>query len=136
VLTWIQSLLKSNEDAGAAIGEWNKVSGGNGDLVGAKAQAVKQLLDNFPRKGLDLLLKHVSVHGWDNSVFTEDALGSRKLLPSQSFSMRGGKEWTKRARTSPESCIMTVEYMIRKFETTPKRLRLKPPKAAWEDAWA
>jgi hypothetical protein len=135
VLTWIQALLKSQEDGLSVMRDWNRVASENGELVGHKALAVKQLLETFPRKGLDLLLKHVSEYGWEASAFTEDALGSKKLLPNQSFRTTGGKEWSRRARTCNESCVMAVEYMIKKFEATPQRLRVKPPKGAWEDAW-
>ena len=67
------------------IKTWNKSAAKSMQLVGAKAQGVKNVMEKAEKDTIDLIKKHVSMHGWDKCALNEDILASKKVWPGQHF---------------------------------------------------
>ena len=50
-------------------------------ITGSKASDLRLLVESLDRHVLDLLMDHVSRHGWSNAWTSEDNLASKKLYP-------------------------------------------------------
>jgi len=84
IMTWVvvlTNLKKHGEDAASVVRQHNAQNARLGQLVGAKAQAVKNILDSLPSEALAVVVSHVQRLGWDDCVFSDDSLSSKKYLP-------------------------------------------------------
>lgn len=135
VLTWcitLQKLKTSGEaDVSNIMKQWNSQSTKNHALVGAKSTSVKNLLELADAKVLDAILECVSRHGWENSPFSEDSFGTRKMFPGQHWRI-GGKAWTDRCVITPESCLSMVLHIIAVHGSCPPAARRKSSKSDME----
>ncbi len=104
-------------------------------LVGAKAVAVKLLLDWMPEPCLKRLQEHVGrVAGFESCATSEDALRSRKLYPGYHFRVLNNKAWANRGKVTEASMLHMFCSMIRTFEDQPVKCRVRPTKAKWKEA--
>ena len=131
VLTWVSALAKTREDPAVVIKAWNARSSRAGQLLWAKAVAVRQILSYMPKTTLRLALEHINKVGWEASVLTDDVLGSKNIYPG--FSWRpSAKEWHARLKVTSESSDILFAYMINKH--TSARQKVKPTRLSWEEA--
>ena len=114
-ITWLlmlQNLRRSGmADASSIIKEWNETSGKGSALIGAKAQAVKLLIEKAPPLAIEFLAAHVSAFGWTGCAFSDDGLGSKKTFPGNVFKhARPG--WSDRCRVNEQVYTIYVEYSV------------------------
>ena len=106
-------------DVPALIKKFNAQSSSAFQLIGAKAQAVRALLEDFPDAALEHLQSHVQAVGWQSCAFTDDALSSKKLLPGHTFRLvSGSKVWTALGKVTEESATLAIEHAVNKFLNT------------------
>ena len=140
-LTWAFSLDKLHRDHGlgdpqAIIKNWNEESSKASHLIGGKAQSVKNVL-SLPKDAKVELFNSVQTLGWDTSPWTDDVLGSKKILPG--FAPRGAsKHWNDRTRTTPSSCVHMIKHITAEYEASPNSRKRKLTKTEAEDVaiWA
>lgn len=139
ILTWVQS-VKQLRDQGLSIDlqsivkKFNVGTPKQRQLVGQKAIAVRNLLEAMPPKALEVIETHVQKMGWDRSVFSDDALGSRKILPN--FVHRNhnlGGSWAKWGKMSEESTLLLLRHVTTVYEGEHEKARRKLTKAELED---
>ena len=111
VLSWVAGLNKLTDDDGEVVREWNAKSAKSNQLVGAKAQTIKYLITLTDKETLDILMKIVSLLGWDGSPFSEDALSSRKIYPGKHF-RSACKAWTNRQEVTMESMNVMFQNIL------------------------
>ena len=85
VITWALSLDKlrqvGDKDAGAIIKEWNNRASRQQQLVGGKAQALKNVLDMMPQEVFtEIVVRAVSEMGWEKSPWSDDAFPTRASI--------------------------------------------------------
>lgn len=136
VMTWVLGLqqLRANGDSDIAtiVKHHNANSSKAGQLAGAKAQAVKNLLEQLPNMALNVLSEHVQSLGWDNCAFSDDCLSSKKYLPGHQF-RRGIGLWIARGKVTKESCELTLRHIIAVHESTSPAMRKKVDRATIEE---
>ena len=86
VITWALSLdklrLAGDKDAGAIIKEWNNRASRQQQLVGGKAQALKNVLDMMPQEVFtEVVVRAVSEMGWEKSPWSDDAFSNKRIYP-------------------------------------------------------
>lgn len=124
VLSWVAGLNKLTDDDGEVVREWNAKSAKSNQLVGAKAQTIKYLITLTDKETLDILMKIVSLLGWDGSPFSEDALSSRKIYPGKHF-RSACKAWTNRQEVTMESMKVMFQNAINHHKKLPVLARRK-----------
>lgn len=67
------------------VKDHNANSSKNGQLVGSKAQAVKNILHSLPSKVRQLIVDYTTEVGYESSPWQDDCLGSKKWLPGFAF---------------------------------------------------
>ena len=95
VIVWSLTLRKLMSSGGqqwaGVVKEWNTMNNKGSQLVGAKATAVKSLLESIPPRVFDLIVAHVSKHTWEKSAFSEEGLATKKMHPGTKVKWeRGG----------------------------------------------
>ena len=114
-VTWTCKLSKLKTSAGladasAAIKEWNSMATRDAALTGGKRTAVLSLL-NIGDAALGILLDYVSTVGPDNSIFTDDCWGNKKVLPG--WEPKGmDTAWSRRLSISDESFRLMLQRLI------------------------
>ena len=135
VLSWVTSLSKLKEDPTDAIRKWSANVSKNQALTGGKSMAVKAVLERMPPTVLAFLLEHVGQCGdYEASALSDDVLGSKRIYPGFVFRCVNGREWTNRGRVTTESLEVTAKWVVGNFLRTPKHIRTRQTKAAWEEA--
>ena len=120
------------EDFNALIKRFNgKVSTGM-QLAGRKAMCVKLLVETWPPATWVVVRDHVGTVGWENSVFSEELLASKKLLPGHQFKAPN-KLWASRSRMSEGSLLLALRRLICDFLKLPKSGRPKITRVAFEE---
>ena len=89
----------------ALVRQYNASSSKFGQLTGAKAASVKNLLESLPREALELVNISVREFGWKSSPFTDDSFSGRKFLPGSQF-RSSHKVWQQRGKVTRDSCIL------------------------------
>ena len=96
-------------DVQALIKKFNGQNTQAFQLTGAKAQAVRALLEDFPPQALKCVQDHVQSVGWQNCGFTDDALSSKKFLPGHVFrNVSGSKTWNAWGKVTVESANLSM----------------------------
>lgn len=120
LVDWVHSLRQLEKRAGdrdtqSIIKTWNGQCTQALQIVGRKAQALKNLWENFPEKALDILTDMVSTFGWEESGWTEEGLASKRILPGYVFRCTTSKSWTARQTVTKESCVLMLERIQRQM---------------------
>lgn len=120
LVDWVHSLRQLEKRAGdkdtqSIIRTWNGQCTQALQIVGRKAQALKNLWGNFPEKALDVLTEMVSTFGWEESGWTEEGLASKRILPGYVFRCTTSKSWTARQTVTKESCVLMLERIHRQM---------------------
>jgi len=120
LVDWVHSLRQlerraGDKDAQSIIKTWNGQCTQALQIVGRKAQALKNLFEHFPEKALDVLTEMVSTFGWEESGWTEDGLASKRILPGYVFRCTTSKTWTARQTVTKESCVLMLERISRQM---------------------
>ena len=84
---------------------------------------------------LDDILDHVQTLGWDNSVWHDDNLSTKKLYPKHQFPARS-KVWQQRLRTTEESMALAVRRLQQCHIRLPEYQRKKPDIAGVDEVSA
>ena len=136
VMTWVLGLqqlrAKGDTDIATTVRHHNATSSKIGQLTGAKAQAVKNLLEQLPSTALTVLSDHVQSLGWESCAFSDDCLSSKKYLPGHQF-RRGTGLWIARGKVTKESCELTLRHIIAVHESTAPALRRKVDRSTIEE---
>jgi hypothetical protein len=136
VLTWVSGILKlkasGDLDVASIVRNHNANSSKNGQLLGPKAQVVKNIVELMPSAALTLLEDHVRNLGWENSAFTDDCLSTKKYLPGHQFRRAGGL-WISRGKVTKESCELMIKHICMVHVMTPSVLRRKVDRANVEE---
>jgi hypothetical protein len=112
-ITWVVALEALHEehgetDAAAVLKVWNASASKQSQIVGGKAQTVKNIMQLMDKGAKVELIKHVAEHGWESCAWTDDVLASKKMYPG--FAPRGGsKLWNERQKITGKSCKLMVE---------------------------
>ena len=73
VISWVVMLGRMTEagdrDVGAILRQWNRDNVKAANVVGAKAQAVKNVLEVASPETKNILVAHVSEFGWEHTMF-------------------------------------------------------------------
>ena len=107
---------------------WNATAPKQHKLMGQKATSMKLLFTAAPTEVLDAIIEHVAKLGWEQSVYTDDNLTSKKLYPGSSFIARG-KKWQARLKVTGQSMALWADYLHARHEETPKYMQKKLPLA-------
>lgn len=67
------------------VKDHNQSSSKAGQLVGSKAQAVKNILHSLPQPVKKLLVDYTVEVGYEATPWQDDCLGSKKWLPGYAF---------------------------------------------------
>lgn len=133
---WVDALTRLGHSTeghvATVIKDWNGRVARGAQLTGAKSMSVKNVMTMMPPDVRRELMFHISKLGWDHSCISEDTLQSKKIFPSHTFRCTS-KEWTARGKVTPESMLLTTQYITGKFERMPKQMRRKPDRKHWED---
>ena len=95
VIMWVQVLRKLVKKGlttwAQLIKEWNGQCSKSNQIVGQKAVAVKLMIELLPESWFELVVAHVSWHGWHHGAYSDDSLGSKKLVPGTKIKLPGGQ---------------------------------------------
>ena len=118
-MTWIHTLRslqkKGYEDSAAVIVRYNQLVPKSSHLVGSKAVALGNLMNLFPEDLIELLQSHVSKYGWDGCVLSDDALSSKRILPTYQHKAPH-KSWNTLMAMSSEATTLLFKRLINEFE--------------------
>ena len=104
VITWAISLNKlsqvGDKDAGVIIKAWNQTASDQQKLKGGKAQALKTVLDCMPQEIFTkIVVPAVSEMGWENSPWSDDAFGNKRMYRGASSANRSSSSaWRARLK--------------------------------------
>ena len=110
-------------DVGLFQRTWNKQSAREHQIIGRKASALKNIFDLGPEI-VDSILGHVNLLGWQDAVWSDDNLASKKICPRYQFPSKS-KIWTTRVRTSEESMLIMIKRVNNVHERLPQYMRKK-----------
>ncbi|CAJ1418011.1 unnamed protein product [Effrenium voratum] len=133
VVCWVQSLqnlVKAGEsDIESVIRKHNSDNPKHGQLLGAKAVAVRT---SMPSTALQAVISHVQSLGWAQCCFSDDCLGSKKLLPNFQFRSQASQKWNKWLKTTEASSVLCLQHAVASFTLRPEVARRKWSKAELE----
>ena len=113
IVQWMDILLgfKTHNKGGVEniIKAWNEKCVKSQQLVGAKRMALTHLL-GFPRAVQTTIWETVSIAGWTKCPYTEDLLGSKKIIPGSKRS-QGPKSWQPLTLITEESLLLFVRHV-------------------------
>ena len=137
-MEWVQSvrLIRGRGswvDLTSCMKKFNTGLSKNLQLTGAKAVAVRNLLDGIPTKALEIIENHVQLYGWPKSCFTDDCLSSKKLLPGYQFRHQAGQVWQRLGRMTEESCELLFKHVTKAYEESPEGARKSLTKLELEE---
>ncbi|CAE7660330.1 unnamed protein product, partial [Symbiodinium sp. CCMP2456] len=89
-------------DPMAFVKQWNAMSARSFHISGKRQVTLKLLLEIAPKD----ILHHVQSLGWENSVWSDDNLSTKKLYPKFLQFAARCKAWQQRLRTSEESMAL------------------------------
>ena len=100
VIPWALALAKlraaGDKDAGAVIKAWNLEASKQQQLIGGKAQALKNVINLMPPDVLhDVVVPAVSELSWEKCPWTDDAFSNRRIFPG-SVPRSGDSAWKER----------------------------------------
>ena len=137
LMTWVKTLkaLKGlgDRDAGEIIKSWNKKSTDGQMIRGAKAQALKRLLEDMPEEAQEEIDGYVGFFTWELSPWSEEALNSPKHYPGYKARSLGNKAWESRLVVTPASCVLWIRMAANHHLHLPIPLRRKLTKQQLED---
>ena len=86
VITWTIDLAKlraaGDKDAGTIIKAWNMEASKQQQLLGAKAQTLKNILDLMPQEILDgAVIPAVREMGWEKCPWSDDSFATKRIFP-------------------------------------------------------
>ena len=116
-LTWLGKMIilkKAGLSPSAVLREWNNSCTKAAQLQGHKSTALLALLDLSPAC-IQVLLDHVSLHGSQNSAFTETIWASKKIMPGgmpKGFS----REWNSRLTMTTDGFLLLLRYVCGKHK--------------------
>jgi hypothetical protein len=118
LLDWVHSLRQlaqkaGERDTGIVIRLWNAQCAQTLQIVGRKAMALKNLMEQMPEEGLALVAEMVSEKGWEEGCWTEDALASKRIFPGHVFRVVESKAWSARQTVTKASCVLMLERVRR-----------------------
>ena len=87
---------------------------------------------SLPGPVYNTLLVHVSKHGWDGCVLSDDALQSKKILPGFIFRFTI-KEWTLKGKVTSASALWAFQHIINEYVRMPKNMRRKCERTKLEE---
>ena len=93
-------------------------------IVGKKAMVLKLLMEHCPHAVQALIVKHCAKLGWVGSVWSEDALATKKLYPGHQFPAKN-KLWLVRLKTTEQSTLIAIQRLQVKHEQSPSFLKKK-----------
>lgn len=120
LLDWVHSLRQlaqkaGERDTGIVIRLWNAQCAQTLQIVGRKAMALKNLMEQMPEEGLALVAEMVSATGWEEGCWTEDALASKRIFPGHVFRVVESKAWSARQTVTKASCVLMLERVRREL---------------------
>ena len=116
-------MLHQNQ-VGSVVRDWNAKSARGDQIVGVKAQSVKQIMELMPMKAWEVASKCVSEMGWDKCPFTDENLSSKRIYPGFVWKKPGDKAWTDRGRVTSASMILMMEHVATEAVSAPHMKKL------------
>ena len=121
---------------------WNQSASRSNQLLGAKAQAIKNCMEILPKAAKGVLFEFILMVGWENCPWTEEVLGNRKIFPGHVV-RHAVKTWTTRLSPSDKSFVTMVQMINHEHEHAPSYMKKKLSKQRAEElatfaacAWA
>ena len=132
VISWTTSLDKlrqaGDKDAGAIIKAWNNEASRQHQIVGAKAQALKNVLGLMPANiFINCVLPAVSELGWERCPWTDETFSNKRIFPGAG-PRAGDNAWKKRLTVTETSMGVMFQCQIDKHIKL--SLTCSPPKLA------
>ena len=130
VLSWVHSLTLLRDeyadgDAGSIIRQNNLQGTNASQLVGGKAQSVKNLMDLMPPEALVEVMKAEALYGRDGSPYHEVMFATKKIYAGSHFRAANCKKWTQRMVVTPMSVVCMFKRMNSHWAKTPPMMRRK-----------
>ena len=129
IMTWVQTLQTlrgfGETDVPSIIRRFNSDVPKEHQLLGQKAQSVKNLLDIFPACALELVREHVQQCGWSSCCFSDDCLSSKKVLPGWKWRNGCQGHWPEWSKATDHSCLLMLKRAIAQFTSTDEDKRKK-----------
>ncbi|CAK9055719.1 unnamed protein product [Durusdinium trenchii] len=113
-------------DNWAEVRDNNRQASKTGQLLGMKAQAVRNIMEHFDREARKLLIDYTVNVGHENTPWTDDNLSSKKCLPGFQFKSNAGPVWQARGK------VTDVKHQINSHRKIPANLRKKLDKKQME----
>ncbi|CAK9014882.1 Uncharacterized protein SCF082_LOCUS12523, partial [Durusdinium trenchii] len=113
-----------NLDVAQLVRDNNRQASKTGQLLGMKAQAVRNIMEHFDREARKLLIDYTVNVGHENTPWTDDNLSSKK------FKSNAGPVWQARGKVTDES--NRVKHQINSHRKIPANLRKKLDKKQME----
>ena len=135
-ITWaakLMTLKNKGLSPTEIIRRWNDGATRDGALNGAKRTAVLAMLE-LSDESLNLLIKHVSEFGIENSAFQDSAFSNKKILPGHSPGCNGDKAWQKRLTITDKGFQLFIRYVHEKHARKSTHTRSKSDRTAMEEA--
>lgn len=83
-------------------------------------------METIPEASLQKILEHCQKHSWENSVFSDVSLSSKKIFPGYIHRSPGLPEaWRARGKVTEDSIYLMVQHIITVFEETSADCRKK-----------
>ena len=120
VISWALSLDKlrhaGDKDAGAIIRAWNTGASKQQQLVGGKAQALKNVLEHMPSDVFtNVLLPAVSELSWEKCPWSDDAFSNKRIFPGGA-PRAGDHAWRTRLMVSEKSMGIMFQCQVDKHK--------------------
>jgi len=136
-ITWVWGLnhLKCEggiADSGPVLRAWNAQVSRQHQIVGSRAQAVKNIIDYLPQEGLKRMMLNISKMGWEACPWSDENLASKKLWSPYCFRSGSNPKWTERGQVTPESCVLMVNTICNYAENLPSFCQRKLDRASTE----
>ena len=120
VITWTIDLAKlraaGDKDAGIIIKAWNMESSRQQQLLGSKAQTLKNVLDLMPQQILDgVVIPAVHEMGWGKCPWSDECFATKRIFPG-SAPRTGTPGWKNRLTVTELSMKLMLKCQINRHK--------------------
>ena len=137
VITWVYTLDDLKEkcgdtDTGAVIRMWNQGATKASQILGSKAQAIKNVMELLPKQTKPILFGFIMEVGMENCPYTEDLLSNKKIFPGHTPRLPI-KVWSTRLTITQDSFHLFIIYVNTEFRNAPQYMKVKMSKPRGEE---
>ena len=107
-----------DKEPGSIIKAWNNLASKQQQLVGGKAQALKNVLDLMPQTVFtEVVVQAVSEMGWDKCPWSDDGFSNKRIYPGFTLLGRSGSlAWRERLKVTDGSMRIMLMCQVDKHK--------------------